>query len=338
MKKIKNILVAGFLLVLAALPSKAAFIKTIESRQTLQPGATIYLSTGTILDFKASSVTASYVNGTSGQFTSLNATALTFGSFAPQYNVRTTTITTTALTTDAVILASGNVLTVNLYTAVGNNGRNLVIQKTDNSLTNIITVDPSGSETLTGASTTTLTTTLNTGGESLSIISNGSNWFIDSRKTRTLLDRSSTTVIAGVTSNPSKGGTSVDRCWWYRDGRYAYILFDYQQTSGGSAGSGAYLLNFCGLTADTTITGTNTNTGATNSQGPGTLLSSFKGNQGTTDPFDTATAAVYDSTRFRIVGRHSNTLAIWSSADNSLNNTTVNMTGWLKVPISGWNE
>ena len=81
----------------------------------------------------------------------------------------------TALTTDYYIDcdASNGSSTVNLYTAVGNTGREIVISKTDSS-TNTITIDPNASETIAGLSTIILRTQY----ESITIKSNGTNWDI----------------------------------------------------------------------------------------------------------------------------------------------------------------
>ena len=81
----------------------------------------------------------------------------------------------TALLTDYFIdydATSGSSI-VNLYTAVGNTGREIVISKTDSS-TNTITIDPNASETIAGLSTIILRTQY----ESITIKSNGTNWDI----------------------------------------------------------------------------------------------------------------------------------------------------------------
>lgn len=72
--------------------------------------------------------------------------------------------------------ASGGAKTVSLPTAVAITGRTITVTKTDSSF-NAVTIDPSGSETIGGASTTTL----DTQGESLTFTSNGSNWLILNR-------------------------------------------------------------------------------------------------------------------------------------------------------------
>jgi hypothetical protein len=68
--------------------------------------------------------------------------------------------------------ASGGAVTVNLYTAVGNEGRKVKIIKTDSSA-NDVTVDGSGAQTINGK----LTATLNAQYETLQIQNNNANWY-----------------------------------------------------------------------------------------------------------------------------------------------------------------
>tara|TARA_Y100000296_G_scaffold32758_1_gene37929 strand:+ start:720 stop:1154 length:435 start_codon:yes stop_codon:yes gene_type:complete len=102
------------------------------------------------------------------------------GEYYPRRSVsdaKTTDYTATIF--DDIILANGT-LTINLYTASGgtdgtgniaNEGRRIVVK---NIGTNTVTVDPSGSETIDGASTKDLTAQY----ESLQLVSDGANWWI----------------------------------------------------------------------------------------------------------------------------------------------------------------
>jgi hypothetical protein len=85
------------------------------------------------------------------------------------YLARTTTYTAT--TSDYFIDCTTGTFTVNLFTAVGNTGRILIIK---NSGTGTITVDPNGSQTIDGATTQTLSTQWSR----VHIISDGANWKI----------------------------------------------------------------------------------------------------------------------------------------------------------------
>jgi hypothetical protein len=89
--------------------------------------------------------------------------------FDQAYTARTTTYT--AATTDYFIDCTSGTFTVNLFTAVGNTGRILIIK---NSGTGTITVDPNGSQTIDGATTQSLATQWSR----VHIISDGANWKI----------------------------------------------------------------------------------------------------------------------------------------------------------------
>jgi hypothetical protein len=81
----------------------------------------------------------------------------------------------TALSTDEFIKASasGAAFTITIPTAVGITGRTYTITKTDTSV-NIVTIDPVSSETINGVATFDLFLR----GQSITIVSDGSNWWI----------------------------------------------------------------------------------------------------------------------------------------------------------------
>lgn len=87
-------------------------------------------------------------------------------------NVAVKTSDYTAITTDQTILvdASSNDVTISLYTAVGNTGKKLRIKAKD--VTNTITIDPFGTQTINEETTIELPTK----GDSITIISDGANW------------------------------------------------------------------------------------------------------------------------------------------------------------------
>lgn len=63
--------------------------------------------------------------------------------------------------------------------------------------------------------------------------------------------------ITGSTSNPSKGTTTADKMVWRRVGACMHIIWHYNQTVAGTAGSGTYILGLpLGAAVNTTITGT----------------------------------------------------------------------------------
>lgn len=85
----------------------------------------------------------------------------------------------TVTTSDAIILcdSSGGAFTLTLPAASGNTGKVFQIKKTDSSFL-AVTIDGDGSETIDGATTTTV----NTEGETLRIVCDGSNWQILERR------------------------------------------------------------------------------------------------------------------------------------------------------------
>ena len=80
----------------------------------------------------------------------------------------------TALTDDDKILcdSSGGDFTITLYTAVGNNGRELTITN-ENSGTGVVTVDPNGAQTIHGYTTIELGA-----GDSIGIYNDNANWWL----------------------------------------------------------------------------------------------------------------------------------------------------------------
>jgi hypothetical protein len=78
--------------------------------------------------------------------------------------------------TTILVDASSGAVTINFPTASGNSGQKITVKKTDSTF-NIVTIDPSGSQTIDGASTTTI----NTQNESVAVVSNGTNVNIESR-------------------------------------------------------------------------------------------------------------------------------------------------------------
>lgn len=75
------------------------------------------------------------------------------------------------MTTDCVVNCTSGTFTVTLPTAVGIEGQYFVVK---NSGTGVITIDADGSETIDGATGKTLSVQY----ESMTVVSNGSNWII----------------------------------------------------------------------------------------------------------------------------------------------------------------
>ena len=152
-------------------------------------------------------------------------------------NIQTKTSTYAISNVDDVILVSGGVFTVTLPDATTIQGKQIIIKKTDASLTNIITIATSLGQTIDGASTRTL----NTISEIYTVVSDGANWQIIEHETITPFVTTTSTITA-TTTNPTKGATPVtDNVVWRRNGQFMEINFTYYQTTAGVAGLGAYL-------------------------------------------------------------------------------------------------
>lgn len=117
----------------------------------------------------------------------------------------------TATKANDLILCSGGTFTVSLYTAIGNAGKVVRIQKTDPSLTNLITIDPFGSETIGGYSSWILATN----GDTVTIVSTGTGWSV--------IDRSYDTSWSTFTPTGSWTNSVVYTGAWRRDETSAII-------------------------------------------------------------------------------------------------------------------
>lgn len=161
-------------------------------------------------------------------------------------NVAVTAQTTTYAiqATDNVVLCSGSAFTATLPTAVGVAGKQYTIKKTDSSLTNIITIATTSSQTIDGVTTTTL----NTQYEALTVVSNGTNWSI--------VQRVIPSVPVAYTPTFTGFGTaaSVTFTSW-REG--AFLMIQGRFTSGTStAVEGRVTLGFNGTSANVTSAST----------------------------------------------------------------------------------
>ena len=243
-------------------------------------------------------------------------------------SVRTETTTYTSTASDDVILVdtSGGAWTLTLHSAVGVTGQQLKIKKTTDDFT-LLTVDGNSSETINGSTTYNIATQH----ETITIVSDGSNWQIVDRFSGYL--SSYTPAITGSGSNPSKGTTTKDVCYISRAGNKLRLDYFYVQTVAGTIGSGFYSFSMpSGLTADTTrqVAGTNGSKEIVNSSAVcfdstnGVLLGSV--GMATSSTFyievgDNATAPDF-------VGQ--------SSLYADLSFTAVNYSASFEVAIDGW--
>lgn len=155
--------------------------------------------------------------------------------------VGTKTANYTATATDYLIPcdASGGAFTIALPAVASSSGQTYVIRKIDSSFT-AVTIDPNASETIDGATTTTL----NTQWEAVTIVCDGTTWQIADRK-----------IFGGPTSyTPTFVAfgtvTSISFQWW-RIGTFLKIIGVY--TTGTATGSTATLTLPSGLTSQASI-------------------------------------------------------------------------------------
>lgn len=165
-------------------------------------------------------------------------------------SVVTKTATDTLLSSQNTVFAnsSGGNITLTLPTAVGNDGLRMSIKRIDSTIANTVTIDGNGSEEIDGSTTTTL----NTENETITIVSDGSNWEILSR----VYDESwnSFTPSSSWSTNTTTSG------FWRRQGDSIAIQFG-AELSGAPDSTN---LNFdlpSGLTIDTAKIAPSTSTG-----------------------------------------------------------------------------
>jgi hypothetical protein len=271
-------------------------------------------------------------DGTFLKADSAAAAGVSWASAAGVLVVSTKTTTYTATASDDVILAdaSGASFTITLPAASGNTGKVLRFKKIDSDWTKVVTIDGNASETIDGATTTTLNTT----NEELSIICDGTNWQILERRTATDWVTTTSTITA-ATTNPTKNGTpSKDIFAYRRDGPNLIIRFEYDQSAGGTSGSGEYYLNIPSTlgTIDTNIT--NTNTSATTTIAPNAAAVGYFGAVGSQTMEGRVT--VYDNSKMRFAGIYNfSSWQIWSSGFLGFG-ATLKVSANIIVPMSGW--
>lgn len=308
-----------------------------NSNTTLTNSKVIVSTGGALVESSTTTTQLSYLDATSSIQTQLDSKIGLLG-------VVTRTSAYTATISDGLINCSSAAFTINLYTAVGNAGRELTIVKTDASLSNIITIDANASETIDGALTFKLTTLNNR----IVIVSDGANWIIKSHTYSTALTSAGTITIGATTTGPTKGTTTTDDLSWYRDGRHAVLTYKIVQTNatGANNGSGDYLPSLpSGMNIDTTVSPAYTASvgtplhqinAASNSKLETDLHMSTSGAYN----FNSATAYVYSTTQFRL------SMFYWSGSISSFswgstsfafsNNPTLGIHLTVRVPISGW--
>ncbi len=147
-----------------------------------------------------------------------------------------------------------------------------------------------------------------------------------------------TMTVTGTSSNPSKGTIVTDAAYWRRVGSCMEIVYTFEQSSGGTAGSGTYLYSLpSGYSINTSLVKVTTSAQGLN----GTRLGSgCMGNttSNSSNFYEALDVYAYDSTRLRLT-IHNNALNQAFDVSNttfSYTNTPLYITFRAVVPISGW--
>lgn len=243
----------------------------------------------------------------------------------------------TITSTDSFILASGSAFTLTLPLAASNSGVVYRIKKTDSSLTNIITIAKAGSDQILDSGSAVNSTTLNTIGEEIEIVSDGSaTWQVFSRR------------IAGIwvayTPTITGGGTvATNTAFWKRKGDSINVR-GYFLTGTSSAANTSVSLP-TSLTIDTTKLSGDPNNGShsgtdylgpSNSIGSGGSASLYTSNDGLVCFLSYASSGSPDSTSAVYVARQGNSSQYIATAGTAIGNAS-GVPYNFEVPISGWN-
>ncbi len=182
--------------------------------------------------------------GTAGQVLKTNS-----GATAPEWSSPSSSLSFPAELTSGTTLViadgdyfrgntSGGIFTTVLPTAVGNTGKVLVFEYSDTGFANAWTLDGNGAQTVAGAATTTL----NTPGEVLELISDNSNW---RRKSRYIPE-----APTAYTPTGSWSTNTTYTGFWARSGAYLYV--EVQIALAGAPTSALLTINLpAGVTIDT---------------------------------------------------------------------------------------
>lgn len=193
--------------------------------------------------------------------------------------------------------------------------------------TNFVTIAANASETFGAAALAALH--LSTQGESWTLMSDGTNWqILNHYAATTPASFTMAITLAGSgTGAPGKGTVVVDDARWWRVGNRMHILWEYQQSAAGTAGTGGIAVTLGGWPTAYTISQT-----ASTSQGRfahGSLFIYLPGNiTGTTGPL------IYDSTHLSIA--NGNTLDCTTGQFNMAATGTSVINLSVDVPITNW--
>jgi hypothetical protein len=245
--------------------------------------------------------------------------------------VRAVAATDILLGRDRVISLSGASFSEHLPPAALTKGQPYLFIHGGTSLTQIYTLDGFGAETIGGAATLIL----HTNGQSVRIMSDGTNYLILDSKTNSLWVNGGALTITGSGGNPTKGtGTTTDTFYWRRVGRNAEFRYTYNHSIAGVAGTGDYSVAFpTGLVVDTSVLKVNTTVYGTTLPTPGqdTVGTGYSAVTGVTSNAAIVYIATSGTFKVALVGG-----GVWSATANGLGNalSLVHVIG--SVPIANW--
>jgi hypothetical protein len=247
--------------------------------------------------------------------------------------IRSVTTTDTVGTDDDVMKLSGASFTSTLPNASGIDGKRYTYIHAGTSLTQIYTVTGTGLAS---------NLKLHTNGQILRLISDGTNWLVDYSKTNTDFSATTTITLGAVTTAPTKGTIVTDSVQWTRGGRFATILYRYNQSTAGTVGSGDVLFSFpSGLSADTAVIPTYSGVlaGTTSSAQASNLPMAGNICYGTNYAANCVFGVLYSSTQFRVFwydpgGPSAGVLG--SSFGNPMGTANAGFSFNITVPILDW--
>jgi len=138
-----------------------------------------------------------------------------------------------------------------------------------------------------------------------------------------------TTTITGSVMNPVRGTVAVEKAYWRRVGDSVQVIFQYEQTVAGTAGSGTYSFS---LPPGLVIDSTKINSASSNVQAKSV---------GTGATFDGTTARganVYMSSTNTVALLLSDAAVLGSNSNISFGNATLWISFEYMIPILGWSS
>lgn len=234
---------------------------------------------------------------------------------------------------DDVLVLSGTSFTQTLSTAVGNRGKILDILHGGTSLTQVYTLATFGGETIGGIASGSYA--LYTNGESLRLMSDGTNWLILSHRAETAWSANATSTLV-MTTGVKGTGTVVDIVRWRRRGQVAEFYFEYSHTVAGTGASDIIKITVPGgLTMDSSLIALNSSTDTSGLQSPGVLKGSA-GLRVTATAGAVGNVVAVTTTTVKLSTYGTSGTAAWGTSTCNLSSAALGVSAWWEAPITGW--